>query len=274
MGWTFALASRDPNLVGCVLHALDAQRPLRPAAPFSGYGLGYYVGGEPLLERQPGKREGLDVHALAKDIESEVLLAAASQEGVQVKDENTQPFRFRRWLFAHAGEVSGFAEARPALHRALPASWQGHLRGDTASEYVFLYVLNRLRERTGLDDSDSSSGPLGFALREGLSDFERVLREAGITRPASLRCVLTNGQGLAVARLGGPCGFRLIEGLLPCARCGIDERTPESHPALRPHRRLRAVAFVSEDGVPGFTPMDDRSVITVSPQLELKTERL
>ena len=272
MGWTFALASRDPNLVGCVLAALEAQHPLRPPGTLGPYGLGYYVGGEPLLERQPNPRAPLDVGVLAKDIESEVLIAASSAAGGFAKDENTPPFRFRRWLFAHAGELPDFAAARPALHRALPEFWQGHRKGDTASEYVFLFVLNRLRELNGLDDGDVSPGPLGAALQLGIGDVERVLRDAGFTRPASMRCVLTNGQSLAASRVGGPCSYRLIEGLLPCTRCGIDEKTPEMHPALRPHRRLRAVAFMSEDGAPGFSPMAERSVVTVSPKLELRTE--
>jgi len=272
MGWTFALASRDPNLVGCVLASLEAKQPLRPSGEVGPYGLGYYVGGEPLLERQPNPRAVLDVGELARDIESEVLIAASTAPGGHAKDENTPPFRFRRWLFAHAGELPEFAEARPALHRALPEFWQGQRKGDTASECVFLFVLKRLRELTGLDDAEVSPGPLGRALQLGILDMERVLREAGFTRPASLRCVLTNGQSLAVSRVGGPCAFRLIEGLLPCARCGIDEKTPEMHPALRPHRRLRAVAFMSEEGAPGFSPMPERSVITVSPKLALETE--
>jgi len=270
MGWTFALVSRDPNLVGCVLHAVDAQRPLVPPGEMSAWGLGYYVGGEPLLERQPSPRGPFEVKRLAQDIESEVLLAAASNAH-HSKDENTQPFRFRRWLFAHAGELPDFQLAMPALHRGLPEVVRGQRKGDTSSEYVFLYVLQKLRELNALED-DVAASTAGRALREGIASLEAVLRDAGVTRPASLQCVLTNGRSLAVSRVGGPCSSRLIEGLVPCARCGIDEKTPEMHPALRPHRRLRAAAFVSEESVPGFQSLADRSLVTVSPQLEIKTE--
>src|SRR5947208_3506731 len=126
MGWFFALSSRDPNLVGCVLHLLQAGRALRPGQEPHNYGMGYY---------------------------------------------------------------------QAAL--------------------------------------------LGKAVREGVLDLESVLREQGGARQSPLSCAVTNGRALAVVRAGAPVSQRLIEGLLPCARCGLDEKTPELHPSLRPHRRLR-----------------------------------
>jgi hypothetical protein len=274
MGWTFALASRDPNLVGCVLQALHLQAPLIPSEPVASLGIGYYVDGEPLLERQPTLRAPVDLSVLAGDIDSEFLLAHAGPPGSSSKDENTQPFRFRSWLFAHAGELPGFAEVRSALHHALPPFWQGHRIGDTPSEYVFLHVLKRLREHTGLDPHDLAPGPLGAALREGIADVEQVLRDRGEPRAPTFSCVLTNGQSVAVLRAGRACSYRLMEGLVPCTRCGIDARTPEQHPTLRQHRQMRAVAFVTDAQRPGFSPVTDRSVITISPKLELKMEPL
>ena len=137
--------------------------------------------------------------------------------------------------------------------------------------HIGIITINRPRQLNALDEPVSPA-VMGRALREGLVGLETALRDAGVTRPASLRCVLSDGRSLAVSRVGGPCSSRFLEGLVPCARCGIDEKTQEMHPALRPHRRLRAVAFVSEDGVPGFTALPERSVVTVSNQLDVKTE--
>ena len=298
MGWTFALANRDPNLLGCVLEALG---PLAPQAP-SAYGLATYAGGEPLLELQPSVSGPLDLRRLARDVQSEVMLAALTGPGSSTSEASTQPlsnnrsapslprqpgwaqrqaggdgstglqpFRFRRFVFAHVGEVLGFVDARPALMRALPEFWRGQLQGGSASELCFMFVLRRLRELTAGDD-DSSAAQLAQALRAGLTDFESARRDAGSTRPAALCCTLTDGRSVAVSRMAGPCALRMFEGLVPCARCGIDEKTPEMHPALRPHRRLRAVALVSQEGLAGFAPLPERSVTSVSAELELRTE--
>jgi glutamine amidotransferase len=272
MVWLFALASYDPNLVGCALHLLQQQGVLRPNVEPEAYGLGYYQAGEPLIERQPTRRTGYDVYSLAEHLESEVMVTQARGPGYLAKDENTPPYRFRRFLFAHSGGIEEWSRVRPLLHRALPDFWQGQIRGDTDSELLFMFVLRRLRERGHLEDADVPAAALGRALREGTADVEKILRESEVTRQSPLSCLLTDGRSLAAMRIGSALSYRLIEGLLPCARCGLDERTPETHPSLRPHRRMRAVVFVSEEGRTGFVPVGDRSVITVSHNLDLKIE--
>jgi len=274
MGWIFALASRDPNLVGCALHMLQVPRPLRPTSEPAVYGLGYYQAGEPLLERQPTARAGYNVRSLAENLESEIFLTHARGPGFPAKDENTQPYRFRRWLFAHSGRVEEFARVKLALQRALPDFWQRQLKGDTDSEILALYLLRRLRDRGLLDEADAPSVAFGRAVKEALEDVEAVLREQGVARQSPLTCAITNGRSLAVARVGSPLSYRLIEGLMPCIRCGLDDKTPELHPSLRPHRRMRAVAFVSEEASAGQVEVPDRTVIVISPSLELRSEPL
>ena len=144
MSWAFALASGDPNLVGCVLAALAAEAPLKPTLPPEAYGIAYYQSDEALLERRPTGGQAFDLERLGRHMESELLLAQAQSAGDLLpslpKDENTQPLRFRRWLFAQVGHLSGFPSLYPALKRNLPEFLERQIKGDTDVEVVFMHV--------------------------------------------------------------------------------------------------------------------------------------
>src|SRR6266849_5924094 len=121
-----------------------------------GWGIGYYVEGQPRRVRSakaaPGDPQYKEcVEALA----SSTLLAhvrRASAGSVAVR--NSHPFIYGRWLFAHNGTLTGFAEGRGRLLAAIPMHlWDG-IEGDTDSEHAFRLVLARLEKATGsLDGS-------------------------------------------------------------------------------------------------------------------------
>jgi glutamine amidotransferase len=273
MSWAFALASGDPNLVGCVLAALAAEAPLKPTLPPEAYGIAYYQSDEALLERRPTGGQAFDLERLGRHMESELLLAQAQSAGDLLpslpKDENTQPLRFRRWLFAQVGHLSGFPSLYPALKRNLPEFLERQIKGDTDAEVVFMHVLKQLRSR-GLADG-ATPGSMAASMGDAIRDLERAQRNQGVTVPNPLGLFLTDGKSLAVTAAGAPLSMRLIEGLVPCARCEISERTPELNPLLRPHRRLRAAVFAS--GLrPGFRAIEERTTVTVSSQLDVRVE--
>ena len=72
-------------------------------------GLGFYQGGEILLQRRPrlvAQDETLvDLYDLLKDLRTDTLLGQVRGHAATrlAKNENTPPFRFRSFLFAHRG---------------------------------------------------------------------------------------------------------------------------------------------------------------------------
>jgi glutamine amidotransferase len=273
MGALAAIIQSDPNLLPCQVARLDGHVSLRDGDRLpDAYGFGYYGDGSVLLGKRPtGAPRPLGLADLAGGIAAEALLAHARYATVgKAKDENTHPFRFRRWLFAHDGTVEAFDRVRPALVAALPDFLGRNVMGDTDSEHLFMLFLKGLRDEGRMDELDLDAGVAARALAATIRQVETWTREAGAQRASRLSLVATNGRIMVAARRGGPLHYALLEGIVPCAVHGIDLRTPESDPRVRPHRTVKAVAFASRlRSTNGFIEVPEGSVVAVSRTLQI-----
>jgi glutamine amidotransferase len=278
MGALVAIHQSDPNLLRCQVARLDAHVALAdPDRLPDAYGFGHYGGGSVLLGKRPtGAPHALRLAELVGQLDSESLLVHARYATVgKAKDENTHPFRFRRWLFAHAGTVEGFDRVRPKLVGALPDFLRRNIAGDTDSEHVFYWFLKLLKDDNRIDDLDLDAGTAARALAGTIRQVETWSREAGAQRPSRLDLVATNGRIMVASRRGGPLHYALLEGIVPCALHGIDVRTPESDPQVRPHRTVKAVAFASRlRSANGFIEVPDGSVVAVSRTLQVSVSAI
>lgn len=274
MGALVAIHQSDPNLLRCQVARLDAHVALSdPDRLPDAYGFGHYGGGSVLLGKRPtGAPRALGLAALVgQQLDSEALLAHARYATIgKAKDENTQPFRFRRWLFAHDGTVEAFDRVRPRLLAALPDFLRRNVMGDTDSEFVFSYFLKLLKDENRIDDLDLDAATAARALAGTIRQLETWVREAGAQRPSRLNLVATNGRIMVASRRGGPLHYALLEGIVPCPLHGIDVRTPESEPQVKPHRRVKAVAFANRLRSPnGFIEVPEGNVVAVTRTLQV-----
>jgi glutamine amidotransferase len=278
MGALVAIHQSDPNLLRCQVARLDAHVALaEPDRLPDAYGFGHYGGGSVLLGKRPtGASRALGLAELVGQLEAESLLVHARYATIgKAKDENTQPFRFRRWLFAHSGTVEAFDRVRPRLVAALPDFLRRNIMGETDSEHVFTWFLKLLKDGGRIDDLDLDAGTAARALAGTIRQVDTWAREAGAQRPSRLDLVATNGRIMVAARRGGPLHYALLEGIVPCPLHGIDKATPESDPQLRPHRKVKAVAFASRLRSPnGFIEVPDGSVVAVSRTLQLSVSAI
>jgi predicted glutamine amidotransferase len=273
MGALAAILQSDPNLLRCQVARLDAHVALAdPDRPPDAYGFGHYGGGSVLLGKRPtGAPRPLGLAELVGQLDSEALLVHARSATVgKAKDENTHPFRFRRWLFAHDGTVEAFDRVRPRIVEGVPDFLRRAIVGETDSEHVFTWFLKLLRDDGRIDALDLDAGVAARALAETVRQVETWSREAGAQRPSRLNLVATNGRVMVAARRNGPLHYALLEGIVPCPVHGIDLRTPESDPQVRPHRRVKAVAFANRLRSPnGFIEVPDGSVVAVNRALQI-----
>ncbi|HTP29490.1 MAG TPA: class II glutamine amidotransferase [Anaeromyxobacteraceae bacterium] len=278
MGSLVAILQNDPNLLQCQVRRLEEHVALREADRLpDAYGFGYYKGSDILRGKRPSGAPGsFSLTQLAGAVDSEALLAHARYATVgDQRDENTHPFRFRRWLFAHDGTVEGFREMKPYLLNALPDFLQRNVEGDTDSEHAFMLFLKYMRAGGQLDDLDVEARIVGRALSAAARDLERWSREVGAAKPCSLNFVVTNGRVLAATRRGRPLHYALFEGIVPCKRDGLDANTPESDPRTRPHRQVKAVCLATHVKQPNaFLEVPEASVISVSRSLQVSLASL
>lgn len=278
MGALVAILQSDPNLLRCQLNRLRAHVSLQDGDVLpDAYGYAYYDSGDVLLGKRPtGAPAALSLPGLVGRVDSEALLVHARRATIgKAKDENTHPFRFRRWVFAHDGTIEGFPRVKPKLLAALPEFLRRNVMGDTDSEHAFMYFLKLLRDEGRLDDLDLEAPVAGRALARTVRQIEAWCRDVGEQKPSRLGFVATNGRVMVATRRGGPLFYALLEGIVPCELDGIDLTTPESDPRVRPHRRVKAVCFATRLSQPnGFIEVPEGTVVSVSRSLQVSLSAL
>jgi len=269
MGAVVAILQNQPGLLRCQVERLRGQVDL-PGEPQGGWGFGWYAPNDVLLGRRPrGGDTPPALPELTGSAQGEAMLVHAGRPlGGPPKDENTQPFRSGRWLFASAGAVEGWAELRPRISAALPDHLRRSILGETDAEHLLMLFLAELRAETPLDAPEIQAETAGRALARTVRRVDALAREAGVTAPSRLDLVATNGRLLAASRRGGPLSYALLEGIVPCARHGITRDTSDADPQVAAHRRARAVVLASHPAdLRRFVEVPPSSVLTVSRSL-------
>jgi predicted glutamine amidotransferase len=207
MARLFGLIGNRADLAGRVLDleadALRVPSGLLPKVPLS-WGVGFYQGGDVLLRRRPNdERNALDVAALARDLRSDLLLGhvRAATFGA-IRTENTHPFRYREWLFAHTGSIDSYPEIRARLLESIPEFLRRDLRGETDSEVLFHVVLSFLHDAGRLRSGSADARTLVGALSSTASLVDHLIGEVGGRVGFPLNAMLSNGELLVAIHRG------------------------------------------------------------------------
>jgi len=118
MGRLFAYVANDPDRVRCALY--PARKLLRVDShadvSFDSWGIGFYQG-EVLLQRRPkAPVDPVDFYEMSKELRTDCIVGHVRAGTVgSPKNENTHPFRFRSWLFAHHGTLPAWGKIEAPL---------------------------------------------------------------------------------------------------------------------------------------------------------------
>ncbi|WP_373049182.1 class II glutamine amidotransferase [Vulgatibacter sp.] len=264
MAHLLALLGNDPTLLHCQVHRVRDQVHF---GAWDALGLGYYADDAVLVAKRPGDVGRNDVAELTKGLHSPALVAMAQGAGFRFDEDATDPFRFRRWLFAMDGAMEGFSEAREKLLAELPDLISRQIRSTTDREHVFALFLRYLKERGRLDDPNAPASDLARCLGDAIRTVDRLEREQGLTRPSPLALVATNGRSLVAARRGRPLFYRLQEGAGSCEPC---EMSGPNDPRAGAHRRTKAVILATEpEAGGGFIEVPESSTVAVGRSLDI-----
>lgn len=274
MSVALAVLTSDPNLVRCELHRLEGQVALQEEGRSNAVGIGAYAQDDVLLRRFP-RDANLTLESLAPPHESEALLFHGQRLPVGLSlEENTQPFRSRRWLFAHQGVVEGFTDLhlRASLLASVPDFLKRQIRGETDSEVAFALFLQKLWETGRADDPRLEAELAGRLLADTARELSRASAKAGAARTSTVNLLATNGFIVVATRLGGrPLHYTRLEGTDRCEVCGITPTTPESQPGVVAHRRRRSVVVATHVKRPaGWVELAEGTTLAVEADLQVR----
>src|SRR5262245_41710136 len=147
MGRVFGFIGNRPELGSRVLRKYSEQLTVNASVEEPvGWGIGFYQSGEVLLRRRPlDERSVIPIDSIVEKVQTDVLVGQVRQPTVGgLRTENTHPFRYRQWLFAHAGTIADFDAIKDRLLEPQPEFLRRNRRGDTDSELLFYLFLSLL----------------------------------------------------------------------------------------------------------------------------------
>ena len=232
------MANRTDRLEAVLSFEQHALRPVRCVEGGAG-GIAFYQGDEVLHKKRPlVANSEPDFRELARGVTTDCALLHIREPTVgDFRAENTHPFRYRRYSFAHQGTAQAFAERAGAIRAGLPDFLRRGIRGQTDSETFFFRILAGIHARGLLEAPDVPAHVVLDALREAAEAFRAPTPADGSAEaPSTLTCALTDGRTSYVLCDGAPCSYVERRGPLP-------PRDVSRHPAPR-GRGSRARAAV------------------------------
>ena len=163
------MANRHDRL-GAALHQERGVVAPPPAVGPTGWGLGFYQGGEVLHKKRPQfDSNGFDWESVTRDVRTDCAVLHLRQPTVgDFRSHNTHPFRMRSWIFAHTGTIQRFEAIEERLRASLPDFVNRNIRGKTDSEVLFHVILSFLHDGGNLDKLDVAADDGKLAEIKGL----------------------------------------------------------------------------------------------------------
>lgn len=255
-----------PDHAMAVLRAhADVLRCQPPAGSSVGWGMGFFQNGEVLLRRRPS-----DDRPLVDPIESGIEMRTDAAIGLvrvaptgTLRTEDTQPFRYRSWLYAQSGAVHGFDRLGPSLNEAVAAFLRPNVRGDTDAELCFYLFLTFLHQAGGLDAPRIDPISVSASLRASLSLVDHLSAAEGYP-PADLDLVTSDGEHLFAVHRSGGMAYRTFDGGHDVARLLSGEAPLVARPPRIDQARYTVIASPVAPATRAWTTLPSRVIFTAA----------
>ena len=275
MARLFGFISNRPDLGARVLEAESRLLEEKAKDEPLGWGVGFYQGGELLLRRRPvDDRSTLAIAEALRDVRTDVLIGHVRRATVgTMRTENTHPFRYRQWLFAHTGKIDGFPAMRDRLAESIPQFLRRNVRGDTDSELFFHLFLSFLHDAGKLQSPQVAPADVRIALRSSIALVDRLSQEEG-AEPSGFNLLVTDGEHIYAVHANQKMAYRVVQGRHDLEELlGDDGLRRTRVPDVASSRLTMLVADYDADA-PRFTQVENRAIVTMSRAADPTTEPL
>jgi hypothetical protein len=255
---SFAFVCSDSALVDVAIVPFAASLATEGAP--QGFGMAYYQNAQPLLRKQPRSVDALDLASEASDINTSILLGQVREPSDAPNlNENTPPFRFRRWTFTLLGAPADLGVGKEAIHGAIPDFIRRNIRGKTNAEVIFHLLLAFLNDAGKLDDPRAPAPNIARALSSSLAYIDSLIGSSW-----DYCCMLSNGHSLVATHRGLPLHLTRNSSY-DNVGTGPDEK-PLSYPHLRAAMLLGGASPVGE----GWESVDEGVVLMANADLDIE----
>ena len=233
----YGFLATDATRLECSLVAaqnalvVQSDRDGRGVRNADGWGIAHWVGDkrEVIKSTMPAFADDQYVE-IASDISSESAIAHVRNATVGgVDEDNTHPFTFGRWGFAHNGTLNAIEH----VSTRLDLGGYGPPSGETDSELIFLWLLNRMHDY-GLDPHAPAESlePIVELLTDAVLDLVDLSVLSGAVATPKLNLILSDGRYMAASRWGNTLYWTHRRGIRDCAVCGVSH-CPEADDSYR-----------------------------------------
>lgn len=205
----FGFRSVIPSQVHRSLVSADNALMLQSQKHPDGWGVAYYVADSPhIIKSASTAIQDKLFRRLSGIVSSETVLAhirKATQGEMCIT--NTHPFQFGSWVFAHNGNIKGFADIRDTLLGYIAPKLKRFILGATDSEVLFFLILSHIERRIELHRPGTSIDVVAEAARDAVREVCALTggfhtENDGPPTETYLSFVLTNGNTM-LAHHGG-----------------------------------------------------------------------
>ncbi len=195
----FGFRSQAPSPVHGALVASKNSLKVQSCEHEDGWGIAYYAGGEPAVERGLLPAHGDPAFdQVSRCVEAETVVAHVRRASIgAVHLRNAHPFTHGPWTFAHNGTLHRFAEHQDRLEALIAPDLVARIRGETDSERCFYLFLTQLRALSPSPLPDDVACALARTMRAVSHVCDRPDAER-----SSMNFLVTDGRLMLCSRRG------------------------------------------------------------------------
>ena len=229
------------SLIRQSTHSNEREEPLNG----DGFGIGWYaneLAQEPAVFRSITPAwNNRNLQNLARVVASDCVLAhvRAATQSSGVNEANCHPFRWRRYLCMHNGDIGDFRLVRRTLLGSVCDEAFGNVYGSTDSEHFFaLFIDSWLASK----DRDPALR-MAHALRRAIERVLDLVRRAGAGSSSYLNVALADGEHAVISRFTDDvsCAPESLYYFSGALYPDLEEREPrDCHPVTVSSERLTA----------------------------------
>jgi len=169
-----------------------------------GWGVGFYQDGVAyIVKRTVSFYDDRRIDKIMDKVKSRAVITHFRSATIgEVKENNTHPFRYGVWIFAHSGTITNFRKIKTLIFHKIPLSFKEKIGGNTDSEYCLYLFLSYLKGKGYLKKGDISFDKAVDALKLTSLTLNNWQKEINPENISTYNFLITNGKYMLATRRG------------------------------------------------------------------------